>query len=129
MNISQQQFAKSKLMSHSNYEKERDSIKFLMMRDFITDKGKEAIMYFFQIDKDDEYSGKSEVLHYISFIKPENENGLVVDDYSISQNYGTKIDKTKTLEEQYTEIINLAIYKDRNRVTPSSSGYNGYYDY
>lgn len=34
MNISQQQFAKSKLMSHSNYEKERDSIKFLMTRDF-----------------------------------------------------------------------------------------------
>jgi uncharacterized protein YbaP (TraB family) len=129
MNISQQQFAKSKLMSHSNYEKERDSIKFLMTRDFITDKGKDAIMYFFQIDKDDEYSGKSEVLHYISFIKPEDEDDLVVDDYSISQSYGTKIDKTKTLEEQYTEIINLAIYKDRKRVTPSSSGYNGYYDY
>ena len=39
-------------------------------------------------------------------------------------------DKTKELEEQITEIINLAIYKDRKRVTPSArGGYNGYYDY
>lgn len=129
LNISQQQFAKSKLMSHSNYEKEQDSINFLLKRDFVTDKGKDAVMYFFQIDKDNEYSGKSEALHYISFIKPKNPKDLVVDFYNISQSYGTKVDKTKTLEEQYTEIINLAIYKDRKRVTPSSSGYNGYYDY
>lgn len=130
LNISQQQFAKSKLMSHSNYVKDKDSINFLLKRDFVTDKGKKATMYFFKIDKDDEYSGKSEVLHYISFIKPKKENQLVVDYYSISQSYGTKVDETKELEEQYEEIINLAIYKDRKRVTPSSrGGYGGYYDY
>ena len=130
LNISQQQYAKSKLLSHANYEKEKDSVKFLMKRDFKTDKGKAAVMYFFQVDKDDNYSGKSEVLHYISFIKPKNPKQLVVDYYDKSENYGTTIDETKALEEQLDEIINLAIYKDRKRVTPSPrGGYNGYYDY
>lgn len=130
LNISQQQFAKSKLLSQANYEKEKDSVKFLLKRDFITDKGKDAVMYFFQIDKEDEYSGKSEVLHYISFIKPKDPKQLVVDFYDKSDNYGTTVDETKELEEQYEEIINLAIYKDRKRVTPSArGGYGGYYDY
>ncbi|SDG72401.1 TraB/GumN family protein [Winogradskyella thalassocola] len=125
--INQQQFAKSKLLSDANYEKEKDSIAFLFKRDFVTDKGKNAIMYFFKIDKDDEYSGKMEALHYISFIKPKDPKQLVVDYYSISESYGTMVDKTKELEEQYTEILNLAIYKDRQRVTPT--GGDGYYDY
>jgi uncharacterized protein YbaP (TraB family)/uncharacterized protein YrzB (UPF0473 family) len=129
LNISQQQFAKSKLLAHANYEKEKDSVNFIMKRDFKTDKGKDAVMYFFKIDKNDEYSGKSEVLHYISFIKPKDANKLVIDFYDKSNNYGTTVDETKELEEQYEEIINLAIYKDRKRVTPSSRGYNGYYDY
>jgi len=122
--INQQQFAKSKLLSDANYEKETDSIAFLFKRDFVTDKGKNAEMYFFKIDKDDEYSGKVEALHYISFIKPKDPKRLVVDFYSKSENYGTTVDKTKELEEQYTEILNLAIYKDRRRVTPS--GRDGY---
>ncbi|WP_179334076.1 TraB/GumN family protein [Winogradskyella costae] len=125
--INQQQFAKSKLLSDANYEKEKDSIAFLFKRDFVTDKGKNAVMYFFKIDKDDEYSGKVEALHYISFIKPKDPKQLVVDYYSISESYGTMVDKTKELEEQYTEILNLAIYKDRQRVTPT--GGDGYYDY
>ncbi|MBV7270113.1 TraB/GumN family protein [Winogradskyella luteola] len=130
LNISQQRYAKSKLLSQANYEKEKDSVTFLMKRNFKTDKGKDAVMYFFKIDKNDDYSGKSEILHYISFIKPKDPKQLVVDFYDISENYGTTIDETKTLEEQYIEIINLAIYKDRKRVTPSSrGGYNGYYDY
>ncbi|WP_282042359.1 TraB/GumN family protein [Winogradskyella flava] len=130
LNISQQQYAKSKLLSNANYEKEKDSITFLLKRDFKTDKGKTAVMYFFKMDKDDEYSGKSEVLHYISFIKPKDPKQLVVDFYSKSENYGTTVDETKELEEQYEEIINLAIYKDRKRVTPSArNGYNGYNDY
>ena len=130
LNVSQQQFAKSKLLSQANYEKEQDSVSYLMKRDFKTDKGKDAVMYFFKIEKDDEYSGKSEELHYISFIKPEDPTQLVVDYYSKSDNYGTTVDETKELEEQYEEIINLAIYKDRKRVTPSSrGGYNSYYDY
>ena len=118
-------------MAHANYEKEKDSVTFLMKRDFKTDKGKDAVMYFFQVDKDDEYSGKSEVLHYISFIKPDNPTQLVVDFYDKSENYGTTVDETKELEEQYEEIINLAIFKDRKRVTPSArGGYGGgYYDY
>ena len=119
INIDQQQFAKSKLLSNVRYEKEKDSITFLIKRDFVTDKGKNAVMYFFKIDKDDDYSGKSEVLHYISFIKPKDPKQLVVDYYNKSENYGTLVDETKELEEQYTEIINLAIYKDRQRVTPS----------
>ena len=127
IDINQQQFAKSKLLSDANYEKEQDSIAFLFKRDFVTDKGKNAVMYFFKIDKDDEYSGKVEALHYISFIKPKDPKQLVVDYYSKSENYGTVIDKTKELEEQYTEILNLAIYKDRQRVTPT--GGDGYYDY
>jgi len=127
INIEQQQFAKSKLLSNANFEKEKDSISFLLKRNFITDKGKNAVMYFFQIDKDDEYSGKSEMLHYISFIKPKDPKQLVVEPYNRSGNYGTEVDKTKEREEQYAEIINLAIYKDRKRVTPSGRG--GYYDY
>ena len=114
-------------MANARYEKEKDSVAFLLKRDFVTDKGKNAVMYFFKIDKEDEYSGKSETLHYISFIKPKNTKQLVVDFYNKSGNYGTDVDKTKELEEQYTEIINLAIYKDRKRVTPR--GRNGYYDY
>jgi hypothetical protein len=47
---------------------------------------------------------------------------LFVDYYNISQNYGTPVHNTKALEEQYMEIINLAIYKDRKRVTPSARG-------
>ncbi|WP_417876122.1 TraB/GumN family protein [Winogradskyella sediminis] len=125
--INQQQFAKSKLLSDANYEKETDSIRFLFKRDFVTDKGKNAEIYFFKIDKDDEYSGKVEALHYISFIKPKHPNQLVVDYYSISESFGTIIDKTKEIEEQYAEIMNLTIYKDRQRVTPSGNG--GYYDY
>jgi len=129
ININQQQFAKSKLLSNARYEKEKDSINFLLKRDFVTDKGKNAVIYFFKIDKDDEYSGKTEVLHYISFIKPKDANKLVIEHYSKSENYGTPVDETKELEEQYEEIINLAIYKDRKRVTPSSRGGSGYYDY
>ncbi|WP_299363378.1 TraB/GumN family protein [Winogradskyella sp.] len=131
LNISQQQFAKSKLLANANYEKEKDSVTYLMKRDFKTEKGKDAVMYFFKIDKDDEYSGKSEVLHFISFIKPKDPKQLVVDYYNKSDNYGTTIDETKELEEQFVEIINLAIYKDRKRVTPSARGdyNNGYYDY
>ncbi|WP_178991168.1 TraB/GumN family protein [Winogradskyella schleiferi] len=127
INISQRQFAKSKLLSDANFEKEKDSIQFLFKRGFVTDKGKNAEMYFFKIDKDDDYSGRVEALHYISFIKPKDPNQLVVDYYSKSENYGTIVDKTKELEEQYTEILNLAIYKDRQRVTPT--GRDGYYDY
>ena len=127
INISQQQFAKSKLLSNASYEKEKDVINFSLKRDFITNKGKEAVIYFFKIERDDDYSGKIESLHYISFIKPNNPQQLVVDYYNISQNYGTPVDKTKALEEQYMEIINLAIYKDRKRVTPSARG--GDYDY
>jgi uncharacterized protein YbaP (TraB family) len=129
INISQQQFAKSKLLSNASYEKEKDVINFSLKRDFVTDKGKEAVIYFFQIERDDDYSGKIESLHYISFIKPNNPQQLVVDYYNISQNYGTPVDKTKALEEQYMEIINLAIYKDRKRVTPSARGGGDYYDY
>lgn len=125
--INQQQFAKSKLLSDANFEKEKDSIQFLFKRDFVTDKGKNAVMYFFKIDKDDEYSGKTEALHYISFIKPKDPKQLVVDYYSKSENYGTMVDKTIEPEEQYTEILNLATYKDRQRVTPI--GGDGYYDY
>jgi uncharacterized protein YrzB (UPF0473 family) len=125
--INQQQFAKSKLLSDASFEKEKDSIAYLFKRDFVTDKGKNAVMYYFKIDKDDDYSGKVEALHYISFIKPKDPTQLVVDYYSKSENYGTIIDKTKELEEQYTEILNLAIYKDRQRVTPS--GRENYYDY
>jgi hypothetical protein len=98
-----------------------------MQRNFVTDKGQNAVMYFFKVERDDEYSGKIEALHYIAFIKPKDPKQLVVDYYNISQNYGTPIDKTKALEDQYLEIINLAIYKDRKRVTPSTRG--GDYDY
>lgn len=125
--IDQQQFAKSKLLSSVTFEKEKDAMTFLLKRDFVTDKGSDAVMYFFKIDKDDEYSGKFEALHYISFLKPKDPKQLVVDFYSKSENHGTTVDKTKEIEEQYTEIINLAIYKDRKRVTPS--GRDGYYDY
>lgn len=126
--INQQQLAKSKLLSQARFEKEKDMITFILKRDFLTEKGETAVMYFFKIEREDDYDGKSETLHYISFIKPKNSNQLVVDFFNKSDNYGTEIDKTKTLEEQYTEIINLAIYKDRKRVTPSSRG-DGYYDY
>ena len=125
--INQQQFAKSKLLSNASYKKEKDAINFILKRDFVTDKGKDAVIYFFKIERDDEYSGKTESLHYISFIKPKNAQQLMVDYYHISQNYGTPVDKTRALEEQYMEIINLAIYKDRKRVTPSARG--GDYDY
>jgi len=114
-------------LSDARYEKEKDSVAFLFKSDFVTDKGKNAVMYFFRIEKDDEYSGKSVTLHYISFIKPKKPKRLVVDYYNKSNNYGTEVDKTKEPEEQYTEIINLAIYKDRKRVTPSAR--NGYSDY
>ncbi|MDN3491671.1 TraB/GumN family protein [Winogradskyella bathintestinalis] len=127
INISQEQFAKSKLLADANFEKEKDSIQFLFKRNFVTDKGKAAAMYFFKIDKDDEYAGKVEALHYISFIQPKDHNQLAIDYYSKSESYGTIVDKTKELEEQYTEILNLAIYKDRQRV--ASSGNDGYYDY
>jgi uncharacterized protein YbaP (TraB family)/uncharacterized protein YrzB (UPF0473 family) len=127
--INQHQFAKSKLLSNASYEKEKDAISFVLKRDFVTDRGKDAVMYFFKIEKDDEYSGKIEALHYISFIKPKKPQQLVVDYYNRSENYGTPIDKTKELEEQYLEIINLAIYKDRKRVTPSARGGGDYYDY
>jgi uncharacterized protein YbaP (TraB family) len=126
--VDQQQFAKSKLLSNASYEKEKDSVNFLLKREFVTDKGKNAVMYFFKIDKEDDYSGKSEVLHFISFIKPKDPKELVIDYHNMSDSYGTQVDKTKELEEQYTEIINLSIYKDRKRVTPSSRG-GGYYDY
>ncbi len=128
ININQQQFAKSKLLSNASYEKEQDSVTFLLKRDFVTDKGKNAVMYFFKIDTDDEYSGKSETLHYISFLKLKDPKHLVVDFYNRSDNQGTDVDKTKELEEQYIEIINLAIYKDRKRVTASSRD-DSYYDY
>ncbi len=127
--INQQQFAKSKLLSNVSYEKDKDSLSFVLKRDFVTERGKDAVMYFFKIEKDDEYSGKIEALHYISFIKPTDPNQLVVDYYNRSENYGTPIDKTKALEEQYLEIINLAIYKDRKRVTLSARGGGDYYDY
>lgn len=127
MAINQRQFAKSKILSQANFEKEKDKIRFLLQHDFVTDKGKHASMYFFKIEKDDAYSGKSETLHFISFIKPKDPKQLVVDYYNKSDNYGTEIDKTKELVEQYNEIINLAIFKDRKRVTPSERG--GYYDY
>lgn len=125
--INQQEYAKSKLLSEANYEKDKDSINFLFKRDFVTDKGKNAVMYFYKIDKDDEYSGKIETLHYISFLKPKDPKRVVVDYHYKSESYGTIVDKTKEPEEQYTEILNLAIYKDRQRVTPSGNG--GYYDY
>jgi hypothetical protein len=126
--IDQQQFAKSKLLSNAGDEKENDALNFLVTRNFTTEKGKPAVMYFFKMEKEDGYSGKIEALHYISFIKPEQRNILVVDYYNRSENYGTTVDRTKSLEEHYTEIINLAIYKDRKRVTPSARS-GDYYDY
>ncbi|WP_179344709.1 TraB/GumN family protein [Winogradskyella ursingii] len=128
LGISQQQFAKSKILSTANFEKEKDSITFLTTKDFLTDNGKNAVMYFFKISKED-YYGKSEVLHYISFLKPNNKKSLVVKYYYKSDASGMAIDKTKTLETQITEILDLATYKDRERVTISSNGSGGYYDY
>ncbi|MDP5082096.1 MAG: TraB/GumN family protein [Winogradskyella sp.] len=127
--INQKQFAQSKLLSAADFEKGKDSISFVFKRDFRTESGEEAVIYFFKIEKDDDYSGKIAALHYISFLNPKDPNQLVVDYYNISQNYGTPIDETKELEAQYDEIINLAIYKNRKRVTPSSHGGNDYFDY
>ncbi len=59
-------------------------------------------MYFFEIYKVNEYSGKSETLYYISFIKSKDPKHLVVDYYNKSENHDTDVDKTKELEEQKT---------------------------
>lgn len=126
--INQQQFAISKLLANARYDKEKDSVSFLLKRDFTTDKGKNATLYIFKIDKEDNYSGKSEVLHYIAFIKPKDPKKLVVEYYYKSQNSGTIVDDTKALEEHYKDIINLVTHKNRKRVTLSNrgGGYNNY---
>lgn len=127
LDINQEQFAKSKLLASARFEKEKDSVSFLLKKDFVTDKGKDAVMYFFKIDKDD-YYGDSEVLHYIAFLKPSNKNNLVVKYYYKSDASGVAIDQTKELKTQFAEILNLAIYKDRKRLT-SGTGRGGRYDY
>lgn len=128
--VTQQQFAKSKLLDNARYEKEKDSVRFLLTKPFVTDKGKKATMYFYKIEKDSEYRGKLEVLHYIAFLEPKTPKQLVIDYYYMSKSAGTEIDKTKTLEEQYQDILTLAKYKDRRRVTASSNrNYNNYYGY
>ena len=48
--ISQHQFAKSKLLSNASYEKEKDAVSFVLKRNFVTDRGKDAVIYFFKIE-------------------------------------------------------------------------------
>ncbi|WP_339622776.1 TraB/GumN family protein [uncultured Winogradskyella sp.] len=120
LNITQRQFAKSKLLATARFDKDKDSVLFLETRNFTTDKGGKAEIFFFKIDKEDSY-GNSEVLHYISFLKSNKTNQLAVNYYYKSDASGITVDKTKDLEEQFNEIINLAIYKDRKRVSMNQS--------
>ncbi len=124
--ITQKQYAKSKLLSQARISEEKDSISFIKSQDFITDKGQPADIYFFKINKKDEYLGNTEELHYMAFLKSKDKS-LVVKPYYISNNAGLTIDETKSLQEQLTEVVNLATFKNRKRLKPLRN--RGYYNY
>ena len=120
--LNQKQYVKSRLKAFARYDEDKDSLNFSMTREFKTDKGKDAIMYFFKIEKNGNYRN-SDFIHAMAFLKPENDNDVVVDYYYKTSNSGVKIDETKPIEEQYAELLDLATYKDRERLSGRNSNY------
>ncbi len=123
--MDQKQFVKSKLRTMARFDEDKDSLSFVTIREFRTDKGQNALMYFFKVEKHGDYRNSS-FIHAMAFIKPRRSSDIVVRYYYKTDNTGVKIDETKSIEEQYAEIIDLAAYKDRKRL---KGGYNDYYDY
>ena len=129
--IDQLDYLTSLIKQRIKFEKEKDSLIFLSKRTFKTDSKGMADMYFFKYIGEDNYSSiKSEKIYCYAFLKSKDGKSIQTDIY-YSSGYGEKIDKTIDLENQLEQHINLAIYKNRKRVTKSKSYDDdyGYYDY
>jgi len=118
--ITQKQFVKSKLISFIDYEKDNDSISFLAQKEFKTDDNKVYNIYFYKLKQKKKSYGNSNYLHYLVFSK-NKANSLTLKHYFKSAYSGIPIDQTKTDEEQFQDVINLAKHKTRKRINNSGN--------
>lgn len=113
--ISQLKYAKSYLFSDVNIEVGRDSISFLAEKPFETDSGKKGTMYFFKLDRKNDY-GDSKKLYYAAFLEPKKQNELVTNIYYQSGYSGKYMDENEKEEELIEETLDLVKYKTRKRI-------------
>lgn len=71
-------------------------------------------MYFFKLKTVNSYSDYTR-LHYVAFLKPEN-NALVTKIFFKSRRNGVYLNETKTDQAFIKEAIKSIIHKDRKRI-------------
>ena len=113
--ITQLKYAKSYLFSTVDIEVGRDSISFLAEKRFETDRGKKGAMYFFKLDRKNDY-GDSKKLYYAAFLEPKKQNELVTEVYHQSGYSGKYMDENEKEDELIEEVLDLVKYKTRKRI-------------
>lgn len=117
-NISQKEFAKSKLFSTLNIT-DKDSISFISQKEFKTDKDESIIMYFYkQKIKNPTYTENN--LHYIAF-KKAKKNKLNTKAFYKSKQDGDYITEEKTEEEMIDDLIEITKHVTRKRINTNYS--------
>ncbi|WP_375238584.1 TraB/GumN family protein [Aurantibacter sp.] len=113
--ISQKSYIKSYIFSDVDIEKERDSIVFVGVKPFTTDLEAEGEVHFYKVVKTTANKSTTK-LHYFGYLKPENEESIVINPYIESDSYGDYFDENKDEEGIYNEILKQAIHKTRKRL-------------
>ena len=113
--ITQLKYAKSYLFRDVKIEIGRDSISFLAERPFETDQGKKGTVFFFKLDRKNDYGGSNK-LYYAAFLKPIKENELVTDVYFQSGYNGNYIDENEKDNALIKDALILVKYKTRKRI-------------
>ncbi|MGJ8591357.1 MAG: TraB/GumN family protein [Aquaticitalea sp.] len=120
--LSQEQLAKSFILSELRFDEEKDTISFISKKEIITDEAKEVMVYFFKLQRENSYED-SKSLHYVAFLKPETEE-LAVDPFSNSSQYGN-IMIDENMDKYIDEALDQIKHQSRKRV----NGYMDDFDY
>ena len=120
--LSQDKLAQSMIISRIRYNREKDSLSFITKKEVLTDKDEKVLIYFYELEKESEY-GETNTLHYVSFIKPE-DNQLVLKTYSESSIYGTRMDDYQTEDKILEEAIEKTIHKSRKRIDSGTDSFD-----
>lgn len=111
--ISQQDYAKSLIITKAKLKTGIDSLEFYTHKKVITDDNKNIDVYFYKATKNSIYR-KRNLIHFIAF--KNNENALQPKVFFRSKKYGTYINDSETIDEHVEKAIKLIKHKKRKRI-------------
>jgi len=114
--ITQESYIKSFIFSDVDIETERDSIAFVGVKPFTTDQNKEGEAHFYKVIKTTGNKTATK-LYYFGFLKPEENQPIVINPYIESSSYGDYFDENKDENDIYDKILKKAIHKSRKRIS------------